>query len=725
MSLPAKVVAHWPAISALLDQAMEVGTHSRAAWLENLGSEHETLKSEVGRLLVLGVAAKIDEDGKQSGIAAGDEFGAWRLVAQIGEGGMATVWLAERSDGRMSRPVAVKLPRTGWQNRLFCERLERERSFLDALEHPNIARLLDAGITAREQPYLVLEFVEGIQIDEYFRENKLGLTARLEIFQEVVRTIAFAHGRLVLHRDLKPSNIMITAAGRPCILDFGVAKLLNEGKAEETELTHFAGRPLTLDYASPEQISGRPLTVASDVYSLGVILYELLTGRRPYRLKRNSAAALEEQILEAEPRPPSETPAEKPFRRALSGDLDRVILKALKKTPEERYATAEAFAEDIQRYLQKHPVLAQPDRAWYRLSKFLHRHKRALLAGAALAVVLLSSSLLIAWQAHAASMQKQRAEGAKTLLLSLLLDAHAYRGTGKPVSALDLLRLTQQRLGTLHVSDARTRVEVLNILGASLLSQQDNAGAEAAINEAVAQAGTLKASDAQFLRARLMKCWVLWFRGETVKAGDEAGWLVEQMTRYGTPFAEDFAGAWRVKSETALEQGDAPRAASGAKQALKIAEAKLGVRHNQSVLGLVDLCLAQQQDSNREQALHTCGRALNRALDAYAHSATHPNVIKARLAFAQAMAGSGHVDEGIESTQSAIRDASSLFGPTCRLAGLGWKQLAELQKQVGRWNDSRESIEKAHSILVTVFCTDSPGYASLRELRAEIQLHGR
>ncbi len=561
MSLGVKVAANWHALSPLLDEALDVPPADRAMWLEALPTVHQPFKTELGRLLAVpSIPALADEEDARDRRAPGDSIGPWRLIQKIGEGGMATVWMAERTDNSIERRAAVKLPRCGLHNTLFCHRLDRERSFLDALDHPKIARLLDAGTASCGQPYLALEYVEGVRIDEYCQSRQLPIAARLEIFLEVIQAIAFAHRSLVLHRDLKPSNILITPAGAVRVLDFGIAKLLDNGQAQETDLTVFGGRALTLDYASPEQIMGRPLTVASDIYALGVTLYELLTGRRPYRLKRNSAAALEEQILEVEPAAPSETVDDKHIRRALRGDLDRVVLKALRKDPGARYLTAEALAEDLRRYLAHRPVMARPDRTRYRVSMFVRRHRLAVFLVTILCSTLLFTSILIAWQMKVALVQKRRAEQARTLLLSLLFDAHAYRGVGKPVYALDLLKQMQQRVTDISANDAETRVPILNILGASLLSQQDIDDAEATINRAVYDAAPLSPRDPQRLRASLLRCWILLSRGDTGTVRKDIDQLLAQMKHYGSALPEDFAGAWRIRSAVALEDHDALKA---------------------------------------------------------------------------------------------------------------------------------------------------------------------
>jgi serine/threonine-protein kinase len=395
----------------------------------------------------------------------------------------------------------------------------------------------------------------------------------------------------------------------------------------------------------------------------------------------------------------------------------------MSKLPGTRYPSVEALADDLQRYLHRRPVLAHPIRPWYRASMFLRRHWLAFLTGALLFAVLVASSALTAWQARIALARAKQAEEAKAMVISMLFDAHSYRGAGKQVSALDLLRQTQQRLAMLPTTDIRSRVQVLNILGASLLSQQDTNNAEAAADRAMAEAGELSPSDPERLRSRLLRSWVLLSRGQTDKVHNEIASLLGDMHRYGTALPEDLAGAWRVQSAIALEEGDPAKAVSSAREALRIAESRLGTRHNQSVLALVDLCYAYLEAGQGELAVKTGEKAVMRALEAYSKSATHPNVLKARVALGNALAGSGQPARGMQLTQDAIEDAMALFGPSSRFVGVNLKMLAEMQWRAGQGHEAMKSIDRAYSILVDHFRRDSPGFASLVKLRSEIE-HG-
>src|SRR5436190_5524975 len=364
----------WAALNSLLDRALDLSSTEQLPWIDALGAEYDALKPRLRDLVCRGAVLRtsqlLDTIPKLPGLhdeppgppapCANDIVGVYRLIRELGVGGMGTVWLAERSDGLIHRPVALKLPRSWSYSGALAERLARERDILATLNHPNIARLYDAGMTVRGQPYLALEYVEGSRIDEFVREARLDLPAVLELFLQVTDAVSHAHAQLVVHRDLKPSNILVAAGGHIRLLDFGIAKLLDQGEARETELTEQSGRALTPDYASPEQIAGAPVGTASDVYSLGVVLYELLTQVRPYRLVRDSRGALEEAILQVDPARPSDAAGDRSTRKALRGDLDWIVLKAMAKERDRRYASAADLGADLRRFLRDEPVDASP-----------------------------------------------------------------------------------------------------------------------------------------------------------------------------------------------------------------------------------------------------------------------------------------------------------------------------------------------------------------------------
>ena len=415
------IAAHWEAVERLLDEALALPADGRAAWLDSLAGDRaqhrEALQAllrtqaqiETGNFLFELPQLPCDTPAAGSaGPRVGGAVGPYRLVRELGRGGMGLVWLAERDDTLTARRVALKLPRVAWGD-AFAGRLAREREILATLEHEHIARLYDAGVDAQGRPYIAMQYVEGEPIDEHCRRLDLALPARIELLLQAMSAVAHAHARLVVHRDIKPGNILVSRAGRAMLLDFGVAKLLEQDLARSTALTELSGRALTPDYASPEQIRGAPLGTASDVYSLGVVAYELLTGVRPYRLRRGTAAELEEAILGAEPGRASDAATSVALRKALRGDLDAILQRALRKSVAERYASVDAFADDLRRHLRGEPVQARPDSRAYRAARFVGRHRLAVAMSSALLVAVFAGSAVSLWQAARAREQERLA----------------------------------------------------------------------------------------------------------------------------------------------------------------------------------------------------------------------------------------------------------------------------------------------------------------------------
>jgi serine/threonine protein kinase len=417
----ADLAARWPRLNALLDQVLDVSPAGRAAWIDALDGEPAELKDTLRRLIegrdgvdtkdFLSTLPRLDATPASAELHEGALIGPYRLVRALGHGGMGAVWLAERSDGQLRRQVALKLPHLTWGGNL-AERLARERDILARLEHPNIARLYDAGVDALGRPWMAMEYVQGWAIDVHARERALDVPARLALLLQVCSAVAYAHSRLVIHRDLKPSNILVTDEGQVRLLDFGIAKLLQGEHAEATALTQLAGQALTPNYASPEQVRGEALTTASDVYSLGVVAYELLCEQRPYRLKRGTAAELEEMIAGADP-PLASRQAPGPARRkALQGDLDAILAKALQKSASRRYDGVASLAADLSRHLSGEAISARPDSRWQHVGRFVKRHRMPV-AASVLAVTGLAAATVVAlWQSREALTQARLANRA-------------------------------------------------------------------------------------------------------------------------------------------------------------------------------------------------------------------------------------------------------------------------------------------------------------------------
>jgi eukaryotic-like serine/threonine-protein kinase len=423
----------WQRIAPYLDQALDLELEQRERWLTDLTVTEPEIAAAVR--LLLQEHADLQQRSflsspsvdpvrhallKRAG-GVGEHVGAYTLIREIGRGGMSSVWLAERSDGQLQRDVALKLPFQGPRQAEFAERFKRERDILATLTHPNIARLYDAGVSAAGQPYLAMEHVDGKSLTLYCDDERLSIRERLRLFLQVLAAVEFAHSQLVLHRDLKPSNILVTRQARVVLLDFGIAKLLSSDAPHSTSpITQFPEGPLTPDYASPEQLGAQSVGTASDIYSLGVVLHELLVGSRVFSMGRASRRQLEEAILTRDPARPSQlvrtevvaaarrtTPRR--LAQTLKGDLDTIVLKALKKTPGERYLSVSAFAQDIANFLESLPVSARPDSGWYRTRRFVVRHKAQVSAAAIVVLALAVGFGATVWQWQRAETHRARA----------------------------------------------------------------------------------------------------------------------------------------------------------------------------------------------------------------------------------------------------------------------------------------------------------------------------
>ena len=434
----------WQEIKRVFNAAIELSESERTDLLDVLD---EDLRLEVERLLdaceslgdfiaepALVELGMVEED--QNDTYIGKQIDSYRIIQEIGHGGMGTVYLCNRADDSFDKPVAIKLIKRGMDTSSVLKRFVKERQILAQLQHPNIAILLDGGTTSDGLPYFVMEFVDGQPITTFCKSHQTPTCERLELFTKVCSAVSFAHQNLVVHRDIKPSNIVVTADGSPKLLDFGIAKLLQpEWSLDTDEATATMLRLLTPEYASPEQIRGLPITTASDVYSLGVVLYELLSGERPFKFESRLPDEVARELLSIQPSKPSSvvsrrsaalddtigvqtptTSAERDLRylnldaKLLRGDLDNIVLKALRKEPERRYPSVQEFSEDIRRHLAGLPVTATADTAYYRLNKFVKRHSVGVLAGALVILTLLASTTVTAWQAVVASRERDKAE---------------------------------------------------------------------------------------------------------------------------------------------------------------------------------------------------------------------------------------------------------------------------------------------------------------------------
>jgi serine/threonine protein kinase/Tfp pilus assembly protein PilF len=502
--MPRLSADRWRTLSPFLDEALEIANGERAAWLASIRARDAVLAADLQ--LLLSEHDALNESRFLEGTVPlapdpapsmeGQILGAYRLLSLIGQGGMGTVWLAERCDGRFEGRAAVKLLNIGSFGRAGEERFRREGTILARLTHPHIAHLIDAGVSMTGQPYLVLEHVDGQRIDCYCDEHALGVEARLRLFLDVLEAVAHAHANLIVHRDIKPANVIVSVDGQVKLLDFGIAKLL-EGDAtrgdsatDTSALTREAGAALTPEYAAPEQLAGGPVTTATDVYALGVLLYVLLSGQHPAGAAVRSPAPLMRAIVDEAPRRLSDavvgrteapdaltrhaarcgtTPAR--LRRTLRGDLDIIVAKALKKNAVERYASVSALADDLRRVLHQEPISARQDSLGYRAATFVRRHVRGVMTFAAV-VLLLSGSTAFYTIRLATERDRAQREAAKAAKVSEVLtgllsgaDPIASRATQDGPTVRSLLDAGADQVQRDLVGQPEAQAEILTLMG--------------------------------------------------------------------------------------------------------------------------------------------------------------------------------------------------------------------------------------------------------------------
>ena len=497
----------WRALSPYLDEALAMPADRRAAWLADIRARDAALGADLESLLA--DHEELQEspflEGAPPRVPASDDIpslegqivGAYRLNSLIGQGGMGSVWLAERCDGRFEGRVAVKLLNVALMGRAGEERFRREGDFLAKVTHPHIARLIDAGVSAASQPYLVLEHVNGQPIDRYCDEQALGIDARLRLFLDVLEAVAHAHANLIVHRDIKPANVLVSVDGQVKLLDFGIAKLLTgdapwDGSpvVEANALTRDAGAPLTPEYAAPEQMAHGQVTTATDVYALGVLLYVLLTGQHPAGAAVRSPVTLMHAIVDVEPRRMSDvvvSRTEAPealahhasrrdatsgrLRRALRGDLDTIVAKTLKKNAPERYASVTALADDLRRFLHHEPISARPDTLRYRATRFVRRHVRAVAAATAAGLMLggLTAFYTARLTTERDRAQREAAKAARVseTLTGLLMGADpiANRATADGLTIRGLLDAAAERVQKELVDQPEAQAEIFTVIG--------------------------------------------------------------------------------------------------------------------------------------------------------------------------------------------------------------------------------------------------------------------
>jgi serine/threonine-protein kinase len=686
----------WAELLPLLDEALRIDdATAREAWRMR---QSPTLREPL-RMLLERHASLQDSDFLRHGASVpaqarsprpaaaehhpGQRIGRWRLVALLGQGGMAEVWRAAQADGTLDREVALKLPRLGRLPGL-AERLRRERGILAQLRHPNIAAILDAG-EDDGQPWLALELIEGRSLADHAQAQALTVPQRLALFADVLRAVAHAHERLVVHRDLKPANVLVANDGTVKLLDFGVAKLLaaDTASTEDTALTQLGGRAMTPQYASPEQVAGQPLTTRSDLYALGVLLYELLAGKRPYTLRRGSAAELEEAILGAAVRKPSQAAAEPRLARALRGDLDTIVLKAMALDPAQRYASAEAFAADLERHRRNLPIDARPASALDRLAKLWRRQRVALSAGTLATGAVLAGLAWALVERTQAQAQARRAEAVQVFLATTLEGTDPEVAQGRPLSARELLDRSAARIDTDFAATPDVQPRVHQTVATLYNRLGDMAAALRHIDSAIAgyerqgESGGPEHAEMLFQRHEALIDLARWDDARAAVARALA--VVQGDSALATRYAPRLVGS---RGWIALQQGRLADAAADAARASAMQQQATGERSTEMLAALTTEAIVAQQSGHYARAVAVQRRIGELGPTIEGHSTT--DVLVERCNLANVLALHGDPLAALPIFEAAVPALLRHLGPTHDRSLSHRMSWAQAQAEAGR-----------------------------------------
>lgn len=727
MSAPAGQLAR---LAPLLDAAMDLDPAQQATFLDQLAPADQPLRDTLSRLLAqaasddgeagtdplpgmlssLAAQAAQDKLRGTSAPAALRRVGPYCLLRPLGEGGMGQVWLAERADGTVQRSVALKLPHPGAsaQQQRLAQRFERERDILAALEHPQIARLYDAGVDlgpdGTGQPWLAMELVEGQPLTIWCDQARLTLVQRVRLFRQVLQAVQYAHSRLVVHRDLKPSNILVTEQGQVRLLDFGIATLLDDGSAPAQQVTEWQQAPFTPDYASPEQLLHAPIGTASDIYSLGVLLFELLCGQRPYRLRRDTLGALEEAILETEPARASRSITQDSvglqrasslasLRRQLRGDLDNIVRKALHKQPQARYVSAEAFEQDLLRWLHQEPVQAHPGRVLYRAGKFMRRHRWPVAAAGLASAGLVVGSVLALGQARVAQRETLRTQAVQDFLVGLFNEADPARAQGRELTVRDLMAKGERDLAAKLHDEPELRVALEGTLVALYLKLGDGQRAlPLAIARSELALQTDGAKSLSLADARLSLAKVQTALGHHEAAMTTLALATPVLAQQGELRAHDMLDAGMLHAENLEALNRLPEARAELRRLLPLLEVRYGLHSWPVLRAHVSLATNLASEGDTEQALARLRELTPWLQQAQPEQALDRPAMMADIGYVQWQARAW--DDAGRSLRQAIADIDRLVGPNNSLSIQAGRTLGMVYLDAGDYRQAGTTFEQ-------------------------------
>ncbi|NNF59162.1 MAG: serine/threonine protein kinase, partial [Rhodothermaceae bacterium] len=747
----------WTQVQALFESALERAPAEQTAFLRDACGDDTALYREVRSLLQVEVHSLLD-GGALNALnlsamlsAEGEQVGPYRIEREIGMGGMGTVYRAERHDGQFEQTVALKLIKRGMDSEAVVQRFQAERQLLARLEHPHIARLLDGGLHADGRPYFCMEYVEGEPITAYCDARALPVEARLRLFEDVCAAVRYAHQNLVVHRDLKPSNILVTTEGTVKLLDFGIAKLLDD--EADGLLTRTGERVLTPAYAAPEQVRGAPVTTATDVYALGVVLYELLTGRRPHTSDTADRAEVEQAILTTEVERPStaigrthttetgagrktlapegvahvrDTTPER-LKRQLRGDLDTIVLKALRKEPERRYASAEGLLNDLRALRANQPIAARPDTVGYRLRKYVQRHRLGVLTTAGM--VLLITTLVGFYTARlTAERDRARTEANKAAEVSAFLESLFTRSDpaesrGAEITARDLLAEGSTRIENELADQPAVQAQMYGTIGRVYRALGLHDQAEASLERSLVLHRATGADPLTLARveAALGALHVDQGHFETADSLIQRALATQRAGPDGP--REEMAQTLAAWAGLLQERGDYTAAEAPLQEALAMQRLLHAGNHETTAtllnsLGQTYYDLGQYDDA--EQA-YAEALAMRRRL----HGALHPGVTESLRQFATLQRQQRRYDEAERLIREAIALDSQLVGLEHPNMGENFYEYASLLNDTGRFDEATTMFERTMAVDQATLGPDHPYVAlALGELGSVRQRAG-
>jgi serine/threonine protein kinase/Tfp pilus assembly protein PilF len=721
----------WRILSAYLDEGLELAPDRRAGWLASIGARDATLAADLRAMLAEHEVvhrqrfldgAVLDPQAVTRQSLVGQVLGSYRLLSLIGQGGTGSVWLAERCDGRFEGHAAIKLLNVSLMGRSGEERFRREGTILARLRHPRIAHLIDAGVSAANQPYLVLEHVDGLRIDQHCDDNAIGVEGRLRLFLDVLEAVAHAHANLIVHRDIKPPNVLVTRTGQVKLLDFGIAKLI-ESESEVPAVTREGARALTPEFAAPEQLSGGAVTTATDVYALGVLLYILLTGRHPAGRAVESPATLVRAIVDSDPPRPSDvvmssdesgslaghaarcrtTPSR--LQRALRGDLDTIVARALKKHASERYASVTALADDLRRHLRREAISARPDTLRYRASTFVRRHARAVAFTAGTLVLLVALTTIYTIQL---SVERDRArhEAAKAVKVSNLVmglltsaDPYANYAGGEP-TVRDLLDRGAEQAVTSLGNEPDLLAEMLTMMGRTYRRLGMYEKALPVLQQALSSGQVAFGAEHASVAATLHDVGVLYGdTGDYAAAGRSLERALAMRRRLLGPDHQDIAVTLAELGRLYQDQGFNDRAEPLHREALALRRRVLGESHRETPVSISDVAsvLRLRGDLTGAETLLLQCLVLNRA----ARGEDHPNTIMTAHDLALIAAARGDDRSAERTFRDVIARQRIALGERHPVIAMMLNNLAHVLKQQRRPDEAAAVLDEALGIART------------------------